>query len=88
MENIILWIGIIFVIVIATFIMFFKYIIYGLMILLSGGIIFTLKKLGFVSETIGNYLLIGLIGFVIISFISSYVKKYFTKHREENQGRQ
>lgn len=51
MENILVWI--------AIFIMFFKYIIFGIFVLLLGVIIFALKKLGFVSETIANVLFIG-----------------------------
>lgn len=88
MENIITWLGIVIIFGIAIFIMFFKYIIYGILILLSGAVIFALKKLGFISETIGNILLIGLIGFVAISFVGNYVKKRFTKSREKDKTQQ
>jgi hypothetical protein len=73
MENILVWIGIILILGLAIFILLFRYIIYGTLILFTGILIFALKKLGFISDYIGTFLSLGLIalifGFIIYHFV-------------------
>jgi predicted membrane channel-forming protein YqfA (hemolysin III family) len=73
MENIILWVGMAVILLTVIFLALSKYIILGVFVLLSGGIIFALEKFEFISGTTSSFLLGGLIvliaGFIIHSFI-------------------
>jgi type VI protein secretion system component VasK len=85
MEITLLLLGILLLIGLAVFVIFYKYIFRGIMVLFFGAIIFIGGKIGIISDVMTNILMGVLIGIVALFFLGHFVWKWLKNSRKDEQ---